>query len=230
MFFDDIVDLGHELYTGMPCHAAEVTEFWSVDTFASTRRVSDGRRGLHNKMMLLSEHTGTHFDAPSHFDPDGESVEQVPLDRLVLPGHLLDVCHRGPHEPITVDDLLAAEAASERTIGPGTAVVLRTGQDVRWGTSDFFTERPHVPAETAQWLVDRGISLFCTDLIAIDDPQQWWEPTHTAFLCGGVPMVQQLNNLGRLVGREFLFVVLPLPMRGGTASPVRPVALLMAEG
>jgi kynurenine formamidase len=39
-------------------------------------------------------------------------------------------------------------------------------------------------------------------------------------------MVQQLNNLERLVGREFTFVVLPLPMRGGTGCPVRPVALL----
>jgi hypothetical protein len=42
----------------------------------------------------------------------------------------------------------------------------------------------------------------------------------------GVPMVQQLNDLGQLVGRDFTLVVLPLPMRGGTASPVRPVALL----
>jgi kynurenine formamidase len=39
-------------------------------------------------------------------------------------------------------------------------------------------------------------------------------------------MVQQLNNLGSLVGKEFTFVVLPLPMRGGTASPVRPIALV----
>ena len=98
--------------------------------------------------------------------------------------------------------------------------------DASWGTDDFFTERPYVTAEAAQWLVDKGTTLFCTDLIAIDNPDEWWEPTHTAFLTGGVPMVQQLNNLGRLVGKAFTFVVLPLPMRGGTASPVRPVALV----
>jgi kynurenine formamidase len=40
-------------------------------------------------------------------------------------------------------------------------------------------------------------------------------------------MVQQLCNLDKLVGKEFLFVVLPLKMRGGTASPVRPAALVM---
>jgi kynurenine formamidase len=226
MNFDEIVDLGHELYTGMPCYAANVTAFWTVDDFDSTRRTSEGRRALHNKMMLLSEHTGTHLDAPSHFDEDGLSVDQVPLQNLILPGHLLDVSHKRAHEPIEPQDLIDAERASGKTINPGTAVVLRTGQDVNWGTKDFFTERPHVTDKSALWLVERGITLFCTDLIAIDNPDEWWEPTHTAFLKGGVPMVQQLNNLGRLVGREFTFIVLPLPMRGGTGCPVRPVALL----
>jgi arylformamidase len=226
MDFDEIVDLGHELYSGMPCHAAKITAFWTVDDFESTRRTSQGRRALHNKMMLLSEHTGTHLDAPSHFDETGLSVEHVPLQNLILPGHLLDLCHKREYEPIEPHDLIDAERASGKAIGPGTAVVLRTGQDVNWGTEDFFTKRPYVTAAGAQWLVDRGITLFCTDLIAIDDPHQWWEPTHTAFLKGGVPMVQQLNNLERLIGREFTFIVLPLPMRGGTASPVRPVALL----
>jgi kynurenine formamidase len=226
MNFDEIVDLGHELYSGMPCYAANVTAFWTVDDFDSTRRTSGGRRALRNKMMLLSEHTGTHFDAPSHFDEAGLSVDQVPLENLILAGHLLDLTHKKAHEAIEPQDLIEAERASGKAVTAGTAVVVWTGQDVNWGNPGFFYERPYVTAESAQWLVERGITLFCTDLIAIDNPEEWWEPTHTAFLGGGVPMVQQLNNLERLVGREFTFVALPLPMRGGTASPVRPVALL----
>jgi len=224
--FTEIVDLGHELYSGMPCHAAHITAFWTVDSFESTRIASGGRRGLHNKMMLLSEHAGTHLDAPSHFDENGLSVEGIGLDRLILPGHLLDLTHKAAHEAIEPDDLADAEMRSAKTVAPGSIVIVRTGQDVNWGKDGFFTDRPFVTAEAAGWLVERGITLFGTDLIAIDNPAQWWEPTHTAFLTGGVPMVQQLNNLGRLVDRDFTFVVLPLPMRGGTASPVRPVALL----
>ena len=37
-------------------------------------------------------------------------------------------------------------------------------------------------------------------------------------------MVQQLYNLDKLADKEFLFISLPLKMREGTASPVRPVA------
>jgi arylformamidase len=76
-------------------------------------------------------------------------------------------------------------------------------------------------------LVDRKITLFATDLIGIDDPDEWWWPTHVVFLKGGVPMVQQLCNLDRLVGKEFYLVVLPMRMRGGTGSPVRPIALVI---
>jgi kynurenine formamidase len=61
----------------------------------------------------------------------------------------------------------------------------------------------------------------------MDDPDEWWWPTHLVWLQAGIPMVQQLCNLERLAGKEFLFLVLPLKMRDGTASPVRPAALVM---
>ena len=61
----------------------------------------------------------------------------------------------------------------------------------------------------------------------MDDPSEWWWPTHAIWLRNGVCMVQQLCSLDRLVGKEFLFVCLPLKMRDGTGCPVRPVALIM---
>jgi kynurenine formamidase len=83
-----------------------------------------------------------------------------------------------------------------------------------------------VPTTTAQWLVDRGMTLFCTDLIGMDDPAEWWWPTHQIWLDAGICMVQQLANLEKLKGKSFLFVCLPLKMREGTGCPVRPIALV----
>jgi len=130
-------------------------------------------------------------------------------------------------EPITIEDVKAAVERSGKPIETGTIVIFWTGQDKNWGKEGFKTERPYIPAETAQWLVDQKVTLFGTDLIGMDNPDEWWEPTHVAFLKGGLPMVQQLCNLERLVNKEFLVVVLPLKMRGGTGSPVRPVALVV---
>jgi kynurenine formamidase len=47
------------------------------------------------------------------------------------------------------------------------------------------------------------------------------------WLKAGIRMVQQLCNLDQLAGKEFLFVVLPLKMRDGTASPARPVGIVL---
>lgn len=74
--------------------------------------------------------------------------------------------------------------------------------------------------------MDRGITLFATDLIGMDDPTEWWWPSHTIWLKANVCMVQQLANLDRLVGKDFLFVCLPLKMRGGTGCPVRATAIV----
>jgi arylformamidase len=222
----EIVDLGHELYNGMPNLGANHIAFWPLETFESTRTMSEGKLAMEGRMMLMAEHCGTHIDVPRHFVEDGLTVDKVPLENLILPGHLLDLTHKKVREAITVADLEAAEQRSGRRIGPGTAVLVWTGVDRNWAKPGFAIERPFVPVATAEWLVERQITLFGTDLIGMDDPDEWWWPTHLVWLKAGIPMVQQLCNLDQLAGKEFLFVVLPLKMRDGTASPVRPVGIV----
>jgi kynurenine formamidase len=221
-----IVDLSHELFSGMLSLSGEHVAFWENFTFELLSTWSDGRLSARSRMIHMGEHTGTHLDAPGHFDPTGKNVEEIPLDELIVPGHLLDLRHKKPREPIGPSDFAEAVEASGKAIESHTIVIAYTGQDIHWGTEGFTTERPFVTAEGALWLVKQGVTLFGTDLIGIDNPEEWWDPTHSAFLKNGVPMVQQLNNLQPLLGKQFLFQALPLPMRGGTGSPVRAIALL----
>lgn len=222
----EIVDLSHELYSGMPNIGGLAINFWPVETYEAQRTISGGKVGYESRMMLLAEHCGTHLDAPRHFDENGLSVNEVPLERLVLPGHLLDLTHKKGGEAITIADLEAAEKRSGKEIGPGTALTCWTGVDKDWGKGDWVTNRPYVPTDTAQWLVERGITLFATDMIGMDDPAEWWWPTHEIWLKANVCMVQQLANLDHLDGKDFLFVCLPLKMREGTGCPVRATAIV----
>jgi arylformamidase len=117
----------------------------------------------------------------------------VTLERLILPGHLLDLTQEGAgahHDR----GCRGRRDAVGRPIRPETIVIFWTGQDKNWGKEGFKTDRPYIPAETAQWLVDRQVTLFGTDLIGLDNPEEWREPTHVAFLKGGLPMIQQLCN------------------------------------
>jgi kynurenine formamidase len=183
---------------------------------------------MESRMMLMAEHCGTHLDVPRHCDETGLMLSEMPLDRLVLPGHLLDLRHKQAGEAITVDDFQQAAAKTGRPIGPGRALVCWTGTDVHWGKPGWTTNRPHVSTDVAQWLVDQGMPLFATDMIGMDDPAEWWWPTHSVWLKAGVCMLQQLCNLGALEGREFLLLCLPLKFRDGTGCPVRAAALVTA--
>lgn len=223
----EIVDLGHDFFTGMANISDSMVAFWPVETFESTRQLSGGKLAMEGRMMLIPEHCGTHLDVPRHFDEDGLSVDKVPLDQLIVPGHLLDFTHKKNGEAITIRDFEEAEEKSGQAIGAGKATICWTGVDEDWGKPGFAVNRPYVPTDTAQWLVDHGITLFCTDLIGMDDPSEWWSPTHHIWLRNGVCMIQQMCNLDKLEGKDFLLVCLPLKMRDGTASPVRPVALVM---
>jgi len=228
MHFKEVIDLSHELYNNMPGVSETSTAlFFPLDTHHRTTMHSQGELTMENKMILVSEHLSTHFDAPYHFDPDGLTVERYPIEKLVLPGHLLDFTSKGVREAITRDDFEQAAVRSGRKIGPGTALVAWTGQDVNWGKGGWVKERPYVGRETAMWLVEQKIGLFATDLIGIDDPDDWRWTTHAAFLKNGLPMVQQLCNLGTLQGKEFYFVALPLKIRGGTGCPVRAISLVV---
>lgn len=224
--FKEIIDLSHEFFPGMPNIAGLAVAFWPVETIDHSRKISGGKLGIESRMILIPEHCGTHFDAPRHFDKDGLTVDKLPVDRFVLPGHLLDLTHKKNGEAISIEDLQRAEEKSGQEIGPGKATVVWCGVDDDWGKAGFHLNRPYVPVPTAEWLVEKRITLFCTDLIGMDDPSEWWWPTHEVWLKNGICMVQQLCNLDKLAGKEFLFVALPLKMREGTASPVRPIALV----
>lgn len=227
MPFTEVIDLSHEVFEGMANIGGWTTAFPVIDTIAKTKTMTHGKLGIAARYIFVSEHTGTHLDVPRHFVEGGTAVDEVPLSSLILPGHLLDFTHRGVGEAITVADFEAAEAKSGQRVGPGTAVICWTGVDKVWGREDMNLIRPHIPAESALWLVQRKISLFATDLIGLDNPDEWWDPTHLAWLENGVCMVQQLSNLDKLVGKEFLFVAFPIKVVGGTGCPVRAAALVM---
>lgn len=221
----EIVDLGHEIFSNMPTLGAPTT-FWSEDRHESLSKLTSGRFSMESRMMLMSEHAGTHLDSPWHSYPKGIPVDQIPLERLMLPGHLLDLRAKRAHEPITVADVEAAASRSGKQVAEGEAVLVWTGVDKRWGEPGFTRERPFIPEATVEWLASRRIGLFGTDLVQVDHPDEWWYPTHTSLARNGIPMVQQLCGLDQLEGKDFVFLVIPLKLRGGTASPVRPVALV----
>ena len=126
------------------------------------------------------EHGGTHLDAPIHFARNRETMERVPLERLIGPVVVIDVSDKAAADRdyrVSAADVLAFEAKHGR-IEPGTRVLVRTDWSRRWPDATAYlghatdATKLHFPAygeEAARLLVEeRQVALLGIDTASID--------------------------------------------------------------
>ncbi|MEU9987729.1 cyclase family protein [Streptomyces sp. NPDC048045] len=167
------------------------------------------------------------------------------LGPLVTTGVLLDlpaVLGTGwlePGQAVHARDIVAAEEALQVTIGEGDAVLLRTGRVRRreeLGAWDADAASAGLHVDAVPLLAERGIALLGSDGdndVRPSPVEGVHSPVHAlAVAAMGVPLLDNLDlealsaataEAGRY---DFLLVVAPLNVPGGTGSPVNPVAVL----
>ncbi len=77
---------------------------------------------------------GTHVDPPAHFHAGLRTVDQIPLEQMILPLVVLDVHEKVARDPdytVTMEDVRAWERR-HGPIPPGSFVALRTDWSKRW--------------------------------------------------------------------------------------------------
>ncbi|WP_062432360.1 cyclase family protein [Herbidospora daliensis] len=211
-------------------------------TLQEISRYDDRGPGWYWNNISTGEHTGTHFDAPVHWVTarDGEDVSQVAPSKLLAPAVVLDFAAQAAADP---DFLLEIEhvKAWEAEHGPlpaGGWLLYRTGWDVRaHDQAEFLNANetgPHTPGisvECARYLAEQtpivglGVETVGTDAGAAHsfDPAF---PCHSFLLGAGKYGLTQLRNLDRLPVTGAVVVAPPLPIAGGSGSPVRVLGLV----
>jgi kynurenine formamidase len=136
---------------------------------------------------------------------------------------------------ITVSDLQDALKKQGTTLQPGDVVLTRTGLMTLWPDQSKYhmADEPGLSLEAAQWLVeDQKAMLLGADNLAVErfpssHPENF-VPVHSYLLVErGVSIIEALwlEDLSKDGVYEFLFIASPLKFRGGTASPIRPLAI-----
>ena len=160
---------------------------------------------------------------------------------IVARGVLIDVArsknvaHLPASYSITVADLQEALKKQGTTLRPGDVVLTRTGLMTLWPdeTKYRLADQPGLSLEAAQWLVEGqqamllGADNFGVESFPSKNPDNF-VPVHTyLFAERGVSLLEVvwLEDLARDQVYEFLFIASPLKIRGGTASPLRPLAI-----
>jgi kynurenine formamidase len=189
--------------------------------------------------IALSEHSGTHVDAPIHFAAGKPTVDQIPLARLTGPAVVVDVTAKADADPdylVSPADIEADEAANG-AIAAGAVVLIRTGWSKRWPDVKAYMgdDRPgrtddlHFPGlapETAELLSARGARAVGIDTASLDHGPSSEFKTHQILAKAELPGLENLTSLDELPVRGAYLIALPMKIGGGSGGPCRVVALV----
>jgi kynurenine formamidase len=178
-------------------------------------------------MML---HAGSHVDFTKHYREDGETAEDVPLDRTCGEAVVIDLTPIEPDHDITPADL---EAAAPE-IRPGDIVLVRTDwTDAAWGEFPrYYVGSPSCSPEAAEWLTGTGAKAIGFDCFPERSAKkQSYLPSefvvHEIIGDAGAILMQSLTNLSLLpTDSRFAFYAAFLKVKGGEGSPARFFAVL----
>jgi kynurenine formamidase len=242
-----VYDLAQPYFVGMPHHPSHPPFLYSL-VKQHGEYVGPIGNSSASDAIALGTHVGTHIDALCHFSCGGRlygdadaaaqsytgGLERHPIDAvppILRRGVLLDVA--GP-EPLPDDHTITAAelaAAQRAEIRPGDVVLIRTGWARYFADPKKFISEVRGPGpgiEGARWLSAQGVFAAGSDTVAFERVPDPSMPVHVHLLVdSGIHIVECLNldELAAAAVAEFLFVALPLKIRGATGSPVRPVAI-----
>ena len=174
-----------------------------------------------------------------------ESVELV-KDGIVTRGVLVDMpLIRGvewmePGEAVMPEDILAAEERCDFRIEEGDALIIRMGQTKKRNVQGPYDLRAlgHAGCQAAclPLFHERSIALLGADVNPEASPTGYpsiISPIHSVGMVAMGLWIMDNADLEELATQcqarnrwQFLIAVCPLPIRGGTGSPVNPIAVL----
>lgn len=226
------------------------------DYAAGTKPVGAGLRVADDALIVTHHGTTTHMDALCHMWSGDELYNAHPAARVrsygagrcgiervggvVARGVLFDVPRHLGLEHLPADFRIPAELLREMgpEPQPGDVAIVRTGWPSVWRRSpeEYWSGQPGLSPDAGRWLAARDVAVVASDNAAIgglDERQLATEALeddlHLILLHRhGIHLIEMLwlDELSASGRTDFVFMVAPLVIEGGTGSPVNPLVIL----
>ena len=167
---------------------------------------------VNTSLLTIFSHTGTHVDAPFHFDAQGAKIHELDLKALIGYCTVIDVSYK--KDKFTVDDIKNLD------IKIFDRILFKTYSSFPKDSWDrhFMS----VDAAVVSYLADRGCRLLGTDSASVDPQESKSLKAHHMTAQRDMYILEGIV-LDQVEAGEYELIALPLPFEGGDASPVRAI-------
>ena len=223
-------------------------EFGQASPFVKTEisRYDDAGPGWYWNNFTISEHTGTHFDAPIHWvtgkDLKDGATDTIDPQRFIAPACVIDCSKEATKDERFIFTPKHIKAWEEKhgDIPAGCWVLMRTDWSKRSDPKLFLNMKedgPHVPgpnADAIRYLIDkRDVHGWGVEAVGTDHGQAFgFEPPFPAHaLMHGANKfgLASLTNLDQLPATGAVLLTAPLKIENGSGSPLRVLALVASD-
>lgn len=224
-----VVDMTHTLTPDFPTYFGE-QQFFPEQVF------NFADNGFNLFRFEVNEHTGTHVDAPLHFSADGQSVDEIPVERLVAPLAVVDIKAKAAENAdaqVTPDDL-SAWMSEHGDLPEGGVIAMNSGWAAHLRTPKFrgadaegVQHYPGFHPEAAAMLLEDGRVIgMAVDTLSLDHGPSPDFATHYAWLPTNRWGIENLAGLDDVPATGATLIVGAPKHEGGTGGPARVLALV----
>jgi len=180
--------------------------------------------GFNLMSVEMGSQSGTHVDAPYHFDNGTPKIDELELSKFIGEALVLDCSWVTARESITLEKVKdqLPEAIPQM-------VLFRTNWDQFYKTDEYFNN-PYLDAALVELFISKGVSCFGIDAINVDETPDDTHPGigfpvhHLIAKAAGV-ICENLTNLSAIDFKNPIVSLLPMKFIGIDGAPVRAVAL-----
>lgn len=173
--------------------------------------------GANVSSLAFGSHTATHVDAAKHFFDDGQTVDHLPLERLIGPCVVLEFGER-------VMSIGKADLQRHDLTGVKRVLCKTRNSTVLQRRPEFVKDYTYISPEGAEYLVGLGVELVGVDYLSVEQFKSGHHRTHLALLEAEVVIIEGLALADVLPGR-YQLVCLPLKLAGLDGAPARAVLI-----
>lgn len=205
------IDLTHKYRNGMTFGSPENHPVVSIEQMAKLEE-----KGFNTSKITLGSHLGTHMDGKKHIVTDGQTTDEIEMERLIGDVTVVDFSHIKPGQVVTLDDVKKVKITEKMIFSFNHARL--------FGTPAYAEIWPYFSRRAVEYLIENGIRFIGMDVVGPDGKGDKRFECHKALFNADVVIVENIANTNKIdFDTKYTMMALPLSLDKSDGTPIRVV-------